>query len=100
MKKLTRDFNQVTLTRREVFQIELEGVPSAGYLWSVEVREGEGTLLTQRNVMPENNAIGGQVRQVFTFVANRPGTIVIDATYARPWEQTAETTARFVVKVK
>lgn len=101
MKKLTRDFNAVTLTRREVFQIELPATPSAGYLWSVAVAgEGGGRLLTEKTVAPETAAIGGSVKQLFTFVAEKPGTFSIEATYARPWEQTPAEKLNFTITVK
>ena len=99
MKKLTPDFNAVTITRKEVFQIELPAMASAGYLWSVSVKEGEGRLLTEKTRAPETKAVGGSITQVFTFVADKPGTIVIDAVYQRPWEGKAEKSKTFTVTV-
>lgn len=104
MKKLTRDFNSAVIQTREVFQIELPAMPSAGYLWTVKVTAGHGRLLTEKTVGPEGpkTAIGGSVRQVFTFVADKTGPLVIEASYARPWETGKEPakTAHFELQVK
>ena len=100
MKKLTKEFNAVSLTSKEVFQIELPAIPSAGYLWSVNIREGEGRLLTEKSRAPETKAVGGSVTQVFTFVADKAGTLVIDAVYQRPWEGKAADSKTFTVTVK
>lgn len=100
MKKLSPEFNTVTLTRKEIFAIELTGIPGAGYLWDVQIKSGDARLLTTRNVLPPNSGIGGSVKQVFTFVADKPGTIELEAEYKRPWEAKAEKTCLFSVKVK
>lgn len=99
MKKLTETFNKVTLTRNEVFQIELPAMASAGYLWSVEVTGGAGRLLTERSVAPETMSVGGPIKQVFSFVAEKKGNISIRAVYQRPWENQAEKTMDFKIKV-
>ncbi len=100
MKKLTRDFNSVSLTRKEVFQIELPAIPSAGYLWSVNISAGEGRLLTEQSRTPDTVAVGGGITQVFTFVADKPGTLVIDAVYQRPWEGKPAEQKTFTITVK
>ena len=98
MKKLTETFNTLSVTRREVFQIELPAMTSAGYKWSVEV-QGEGALLSEQTQLPPGNALGGQVKQIFSIVAEKAGTISIVATYKRPWLDTVEKTQKFTVKV-
>lgn len=101
MKKLTKDFNAVSLTRKEVFQIELPALPSAGYLWSVNIRAGEGRLLTETSRNTQNaQLVGGTVTQVFTFVADKAGTMVIDAVYQRPFEGKPADTQTFTVTIK
>ncbi len=100
MKKLTRDFNSVSLTRKEVFQIELPAIPSAGYLWSVNISAGEGRLLTEQSRTPDTVAVGGGITQVFNFVADKPGTLVIDAVYQRPWEGKPAEQKTFTITVK
>ncbi len=100
MKKLTKEFNAVSLTAKEVFQIELPAIPSAGYLWSVSIREGEGRLLTEQSRAPQTQAVGGGITQVFTFVADKTGTLVIDAVYQRQWEGKPADSKTFTVNVK
>lgn len=100
MKKLTQEFNTASLTRKEVFQIELPAIPSAGYLWSVNISAGEGRLLTEQTRAPQTKAVGGSVTQIFTFVADKTGTIVIDAVYQRPWEGKPAEQQRFTVIVR
>ena len=100
MKKLTESFNEVTITRNEVFQIELPAMASAGYLWSVEVTQGAGRLLTERTVAPKTMSVGGPISQVFSFVAEKKGDIAIRAVYQRPWEDKATDNKTFTVTVK
>ena len=100
MKKLTEEFNAVTLTRKEVFQIELKGIPSAGYMWSIENINGEAQKLSERSVDTNPGSFGGSVKQVFTFVATKPGDIEITAVYKRPWEKEAQDTCLFHINVK
>lgn len=100
MKKLTRDFNSVSLTRKEVFQIELPAIASAGYVWSVNISAGEGRLLTEQSRAPKTMAVGSGITQVFTFVADKPGTLVIEAVYQRPWEGKEVEKKTFTVTVK
>ncbi len=101
MKKLTSEFNAISLTRKEVFQIELPAIPSAGYMWSLEIA-GEGRVLSAQTVAAGNGAmmIGGSMKQIFTLVADKPGTLVVNATYKRPWEDKAADRQTFTITVK
>ncbi len=100
MKKLSPAFNKVTVTPREVFQIELPAMTSAGDKWSLDI-DGEGTLLSEKTILPKGNLIGGQVTQVFSIVADKVGEIRVSATYSRPWEKAAPAkTETFTIAVK
>jgi predicted secreted protein len=99
MKKLSPQFNAATVAPREVFQIVLPAMPSAGYAWSLNI-QGEGTLLSEQSRHPAGNAIGGQVSKIFSIVADRPGQITVEAIYKRPWLTTAEKTETFTITVK
>lgn len=57
-------------------------------------------MLTEKSVAPEIKAVGGSITQVFTFVADKAGTLVIDAVYQRPWEGKAADNKTFTVTVK
>lgn len=105
MKKLTKDFNAVSLTKKEVFQVELPAAPSAGYLWSTVIRAGEGRLLSQQmrsgnDLSSSALSVGAGMTQIFTFVADAPGTLIIDAVYQRPWEKQPAETRTFTISVK
>lgn len=100
MKKLSKEFNTVSLTCKEVFQIELPAITSAGYAWSLHIAAGEGRLLTVRSHSSKNTGVGAQITQVFTFVADKPGTLVIEALYQRPWEHIIQDKRTFTIAVK
>lgn len=86
MQKLSAHFNDISVRKGEIFAIELEGIPSAGYIWSLLLTAGKASLLGEEYIAPPAPLVGGSVKQVFTFKAEETGTIRIAGEYKRPWE--------------
>lgn len=101
MKKLSPAFNAVTVARREVFQIELKGIPAAGFIWALDIQDGEGRVLSQQSKGPQDPQLtGGEVTQIFSLIAEKKGQLRVVATYARPWETKPAMTETFTITVK
>ena len=69
----------VHATVGEVLEVELQGLPSAGFFWDVTVSDTESsslsprTLHLQRTQILPASLIGGQQTTVFRFKAGSPG---------------------------
>ena len=89
MKKLTEEFNKVTVAKGEMFSIELDSNPSTGYRWDLQLKAGKASLVDEDFISdaPKNSMVcGAGGKKVFIFKAEEAGTIEIDATYKRPWK--------------
>lgn len=81
----------ITLAPGQRLQIEVIGVPTAGYLWRVG-RIDAGWQLVESTMRPENPAgraagmTGGQDWSVFVLEAPGPSRRSITLVYGRPWE--------------
>lgn len=81
----------ITLAPGQRLQIEVIGVPTAGYLWRVG-RIDAGWQLVESSMRPENPAgraagmSGGQDWSVFVLEAPGPSRRSITLVYGRPWE--------------
>ena len=104
MKKLTEDFNKVTVAKGETFSIELDSVPSAGYSWDLKLKAGKASLVKEDWVsdQPLDEEICGGGKEVFVYKAEAAGTIEIEAEYKRSWEKTTPPlkSQRFNITVK
>jgi predicted secreted protein len=103
MKRLTEQFNSIAVKKGEKFMVDLEGNPSTGYLWALEVKAGDATVVS-RETLPLNAnrmSIGGGAVERTVFVANEAGTVEIEANWQRPWEKgkAPARTAKFKVSV-
>jgi len=105
MKRLTEDFNKVTVAKGETFSIELASNPSTGYGWDVQLKSGKASLVKEDYVSsaPAGSMIvGGDGKEIFVFKANETGTVEIEAQYKRSWEKSvpAAKVKNFSVTVK
>ena len=93
MKKLTEEFNVVSVKKGEVFEVELESNPTTGFIWDVAPTRGRATFLCQSfegcAVPPAGGVplIGTGGIQRFLFRAEETGTIEMKAEYSRKWEK-------------
>ncbi|ABI78310.1 putative lipoprotein [Hyphomonas neptunium ATCC 15444] len=82
----------VSLPMGQVLRIELETIPTAGYVWQV-VEKPDFLELAAENTRPTNPALqnlpgftGGNHYMSFDLRASGEGTGVIKLTESRPWE--------------
>ncbi|MDQ3822602.1 MAG: protease inhibitor I42 family protein [Actinomycetota bacterium] len=87
---------RIRATTAQPFEVDLDAVPTAGYVWSVEDLPGELSLVDDR-VRPAGEAIGGSAKQTLVFRASSPGKYLVPLRYGRPWE--AEPEQRLVVEI-
>jgi predicted secreted protein len=86
----------------DVFEVDLEGVPTSGYVWEVTVEGGLRDvveLLNRETRTPEPSAPGGRATQTFRFRAVGPGQGRLLFRYRRSWENTAAREHRVHVRV-
>jgi len=91
MKKLTEEFNKVSVAKGEYFAIELKSNPSTGYGWDVQLKAGKASLVMKdyiSDAQPGSMLVGGGGKQVFVYKAEEAGAIEIEAGYKRSWETT------------
>ena len=92
MKRLTEQFNSIAVKKGEMFMVDLEGNASTGYLWDMEVKSGNATVVS-KEYLPLNGGgngrmvVGGGNVERTVFVANETGTVEIEANWRRPWEK-------------
>ena len=72
----------------DAFDIALEGVPTSGYVWEVELGDlGSAVELLGRETLPPGaSVVGGRAAQVFHFRAAAPGEGTLRFRYGRRWE--------------
>jgi predicted secreted protein len=90
MKVITPSSQPVNVAVGESVTVELPGVPTAGYEWSLR----HGPELKSKSVgwaaPSAGNAIGGASRQRFEIAATREGNFEIECIYKRAWEDKIE----------
>lgn len=103
MKRLTEQFNSIAVKKGEMFMVDLEGNPSTGYLWDLEVKQGNVTVVSRETLPlnPDKRVIGGGAVERTVFIANEDGDVQIDANWRRPWEKASAPakSAQFKIKV-
>ena len=89
----------------ETLRIELETVPTAGYVWQIAEKPGFLELIGE-NTRPTNPALqsqpgftGGNHYMSFDLKASAPGTGVVKLTEGRPWESDEPASDTFDVTV-
>jgi predicted secreted protein len=90
----------------QLLQIELEGTPTAGYVWQLSPLPAGATLVSQtsRPSNPQGRAagmVGGNDWSVFTIQSESATAVSIELVYGRPWELQAGAAPerRFTVRV-
>lgn len=80
--------------------VELEELPSSGYLWMVESAGGADITRSPREIGPDLGNIGGSVTATFNLKAEKPGTYRIELIHSRPWEMAPHSRVRYVLTVE
>ena len=81
----------IALQPGQLLQIELEGTPTAGYVWQLAPLPAGARLVSQtsRPSNPEGRAagmVGGNDWAIFTVESSSPTRVRIELVYGRPWE--------------
>ena len=80
----------------ETFEIDLEGVPTAGFLWEAVSVPEDLMRLVDDDVDAPPGPIGGAALQRFRFEALAPGEAELRFSYRRPWESSPPAEERAV----
>ncbi len=95
----------VTVPIGEILRIELETVPTAGYVWAITQQpdflelEGESTRPTNPAFQNQPGVTGGNHYMSFDLKALAAGTGVIRLKEGRPWETDEEPMAKYELTV-
>ena len=96
---------EVSLLVGETLRIELETVPTAGYVWQIAEKPdfleltGENTRATNPALQSQPGFTGGNHYMSFDLKASAPGTGVVKLTEGRPWESDEPASDTFDVTV-
>jgi predicted secreted protein len=96
-KTYPADAGAIEASVGDVFVIEVEGQPGAGYQW--QVTASGNVRLVDRNKNPSSN-IGGASREALTFECVDAGPGDIHLQLKRPWESKAAEAHQLTVRVK
>ena len=96
--KLTETFNKATVSKGEIFQIELPDLGTTGQLWHAKVVSGQADFLG-KTITPGSD-FGGSAVYHFNFRAREAGEIEIQAELKRPWEPQVDKSQTFKLTVK
>ena len=90
----------IDATLGKAFEIDLDANPSTGYSWN-PVFDSQFLALTSRNIEHgSGKLIGAPVKERFTFVPLKTGTVEIEFRYFRSWEKESVKIERFSVDIK
>ena len=81
------------------FEIDLEAIPGAGYMWELTGHPTELELVSQK-VVSILRKIGGNSTQRFTLVAHQPGNFSLAFQLKRKWEKDPVRISEFSVQAK
>ncbi|MEE4311080.1 MAG: protease inhibitor I42 family protein [candidate division KSB1 bacterium] len=94
--------SRIKVSKAEVFELALEGHPTAGYWWHIVSMDSAIVQeVSEQKYEPESKRLGSPGKQVFKFIATDPGETQITLHYNRPWEKDTAPldTYQIVVKV-
>ena len=97
MKTYGRNTDEINAEVGEIFSVELESVPGAGYQWDADVDESNVKLVSKEFVPPDSGSIGGSGREVFKFKPLAACDAELRFVYKRPWEATSAETVEIKV---
>ena len=81
------------------FDIDLEAMPGAGYMWEIAQPVDEIELISQK-VVSISKEIGGISTQRFVLVAHQPGSYTLEFQLKRRWEKAPVRTSLFSIHVE
>ena len=100
MKSYDKSTNVIDAKVGEIFSVELESVPGAGYQWDADIAESNVELVEKEIAAADQGTIGGSGKEVFKLKPNAAGDADLRFVYKRPWESSAAETLEIKVRVK
>jgi len=79
---------RIKVSKAEVFELALEGHPTAGYRWQIVSMDSAIVQeVSEQKFEPKTKRLGSPGKQVFKFIATASGETEIKLQYNRPWEK-------------
>jgi len=79
--------------------IDLQAIPSAGYMWEIEPSTPALEVLDNK-VVAQSQEVGGPALQRFTLLPHQPGEYSLVFGLKRKWEKQSARTKIFTVHIK
>ena len=99
------DGKALTLSEGQILRIELESIPTAGYVWTITDQPdflelvGEAQRPTNPDVQNQPGFAGGNHFLSFDLKAKAPGSATLHLIEARPWETDTPPSGTFSLDV-
>jgi predicted secreted protein len=97
MKSYDKSTDMIDAKVGEIFSVELESIPGAGYQWDADFDGQKVEIVKKEFVPPGTGAIGGSGKDVFKFKPLAGGDTELRFVYKRPWE--TESSETFHIKM-
>jgi predicted secreted protein len=98
MKSYDKSTNVIDAKVGEIFSVELESIPGAGYQWDADFDGQKVEIVKKEFAPPPTGAIGGSGKDVFKFKPLVDGDTELRFVYKRPWE--TESSETFHIKMR
>ena len=91
----------ISATSNQEFEIVLEGVPTAGYVWQMLPATGKEEVVQElgHEWKHSTSLVGGPSQEHFRFLALREGEVDLHFRYRRPWEKAFREERIFHIRV-
>ena len=90
----------ITLQLEQTLVVELPENPTTGFRWAIARNDEETLALRDSDYSPAAGVgVGGGGRRTFTFVARKPGSVILQLKLWREWEGDSSITQRFGVTI-
>lgn len=96
----TNQDTKIIVSAGEPFTIELEGNPTTGYEWELQVDNDKVQVIDQRYQPPGRTSVGGGGQERFTLKPIKKGGAIVRALYKRAWEREPIEEKKFIVEIK
>lgn len=92
--------SEIVVPVGETFIIELEGNPTTGYEWELQLDNDKLKVVDRQYQPAGTDTVGGGGTERFRLKAIKKGDVVIRAIYKRAWETNAIEEKKFNVQIK
>ena len=96
----TKKDSKIIVSAGEPFTIQLEGNPTTGYEWELQVDNDKLQVIDQQFQAPGTTNVGGGGQEQFTLKPVKKGAATVRALYKRAWEREPIEEKKFIVEIK